>query len=762
MATLPEKPYAEAVCGAILKNEPLLGAMLAVDMKGMGNDVKRFFAYARDSYTLGLPAGMTQVTGTANISAVEAAIIDNLDITDPIDVIGSSYIVATPEVAAYFWLEANRDYDKTTNEVGIRPVGMTWVYNHTEEQDEAYYPKKVKYLTSRLSEDGLSLIITYSGYIVFSMIEYEGGQQNGDAESHIVLVEVANNTFEETISLPWLADVAWGQEYLVAYYVRYTGTPPVASDVLNWFYQLGTNVYPAIEPGITPQTTSGNYLPVVPIRYLNKDMTREEVRETPLYITSKKLLKKLELDIDAIAEKINTHPDVAKFDHAYIMFGVDLALESRTNNIYLHMYFERMSEFEVTHEAEFLSKVGQPAYTDYGREPVNAYRAAAGTSQDFTEHGLDLTIKWDYIKIYIETGQLPDIAIGDVKREIVPYTIDVTTLSGYDPESGVPLYSTVQVDKCYLKLQMQTTTNTIKTIDVYGLEINNMIYKGHGVDTSLLDVYNNPDEHNLIIPVHYELAQTMIGKERNEFYTNSLLMIINSYESTGTKWYQNSAFIGIVKGAVFLVSCYFFFTSSWLFMLVQLLSAGFYAAAAAMIVIGLAAMYALSAVLDYLTDWIIKTFGTTIGLFIAAIVAIVAAFSGQFGNFFGTLGEFVCVTAQDLLQISQAIISSANEFLLEEAASIEGHYYAFQATLAEHVTELAKITDLLYEHKVNLNPLMWTAPAKFQVVRNESPTDFFNRNLNLVDNTMSTIHNQIPSFISSRLALPKGPAVFLT
>ncbi len=113
-----------------------------------------------------------------------------------------------------------------------------------------------------------------------------------------------------------------------------------------------------------PQGNSGIehgdvFLPVIPLRYDNRDLTDDAHKSTPLYITSKKLLKKVNINIDQMAENIKLNPGIADIDNAYIMFGVELQTKNNESIRYLAEYFHHIAKDSLYNRYDLIDYASQ-------------------------------------------------------------------------------------------------------------------------------------------------------------------------------------------------------------------------------------------------------------------------------------------------------------------------------------------------------------------------------------------------------------------
>jgi hypothetical protein len=739
----PKNIFLETILNSVVTGERLSTSILSFLHNSIVINVPRIYEYARDHYTLGLPQGTSLNYNNADLDRIDEILAIEIGSSPPLKTMGATYMDITPVISVYPHLYITRQYNRFTNLIGNPPAGIVWQQEPgSGSLNVTTANKEVRLQSASVALDGVSIDVVYGLFLERPVVI--PGDEFYEATIEIQFVE-ESYTYTENVPLAGIASITWGEEYLVAFYREYdqAGVVPISTD-RPWLYQVSSNVHPELAPiDNTPATV--DYFPVIPLRYYNKDLMSEDYFETPLYITSKKLAKYANLDLDLLAEKLNKNPSIGDIDHAYVMYGVNVRTEVKESLLYLHGFFEQMYEAQYSNELEYLDKVGTVPY--YGLDPINSLVSGSLAGSSFEEHGLKIYLDYDYVTSTIAAGQVGDGKVGNIEKEFIEYGHDVIT--NYDAGEGGIIEVINHIHKGAITLRLQTATDVVHTISVYGLEHRNLIYKNRSEYTSMLDVIRDPDENNLVIPIQFNLAQSMKFTVRMNLYADAMLMIINTYQVIKGKWYTADWFkvimiiIAVVLTVVALMS-----GQAWA---VTLIEAGYSTLAAYGIVIAVNIM--ISIAVSIAAKYLIKTFGPKLGIFATAVLMVVAiiatggAYSGEAVN------QFLLMTAQYCLQAGAALIAASNDFLIEKGQDVVNEYKDFSAKLEDRYKELKTAQDLLDEP--DFNPLMFVQPPRLKIVPNESPDQFYTRCLELPAYTMFTIHEQIENFCDTHLKLPK-------
>jgi len=546
LAAASESPHQQAMMGALLKDENIAGTLLNVSTNGFAKYAHQFFTYAKSIYTLKLPSGYAPGGAALNTAAISDRINQELGGGRYIVVDSGQYTLMSPLIAMLSYLYSVRQYNSLSEIIGTPPSNINWEYPLALVGDtyiQLPVPTRVELYRVERNPDGVTATITYSLYKEEYIIEYQM-QREGYAYGVPVPVMSFYKYHSETVAIPNAASILWDTPCLVVSYREQNGAGVVIKNATPWVYQINTGLYPELNRSaniITPD----EYFPVVPIRYNNTDLVTPKSGE--LYTTSKALLNVLKIDIHQLADKLNANPSLKDIDHAYVMFGIDLQTKHEGCLRYLHKFFDQLWALAVVDESDFLTNIG--GTPQYGMTPLNEFPIRYRNSTDdinFTEYGLNLTVSFDYISSEYLPGTIGNGNIRNVRKEFSTYTVQINTgrytydETGYDP----PVPIILNQKRGIVYFYKQVAPGVVHKIGVYNLAVTNLIYprRDKAVVTNLLEVINDDDEHNLVIPVQYNLIMSMHADDRNAILAESFILVINSIVKVSTKWYESKWF----------------------------------------------------------------------------------------------------------------------------------------------------------------------------------------------------------------------------
>lgn len=458
-----------------------------------------------------------------------------------------------------------------------------------------------------------------------------------------------------TISVPLVNYDIRSQKYYVGYKV---------GDVFKtWFYDTADGTYPLLE-GQEGETTSPFY-PVVPIRYDNQDLCAESEQDTERYITSRRLLQLLNLDILDLATGINENPDIDEIDHAYFMMGVQLQADTESGCRYLGGFFEHIMQ----------------ASPDNGTAPGGIH---------IKEGGLDMYIGWDKITTQYKTGRIGKKGFAKSATELLP-VVETTEDSADDtpPREGFITYSVQVDDDIYREVTVYNPTHT------------NLIYSGKSVETHIEDSMDE-DNMNFIIPLHHAVVQDLPVRVRNELYYDSMHMVFYSYKLTKVKWYEQAWFASFLKIVGFVLMVMSFGTATSL-------SQALWALAEA-------------AVYSYAFKLIVSAISPELALLVAIAMAAVGMYQG-FKNNWAIEGTF----AENLLQLSNGLNSGIQGHLGDAFKDLQAEIDAFSKNADEKMDALDAINKE-FELTGILDPMEFIDSQPL-INLNESVTDYYQRTI---------------------------------
>lgn len=761
-ASQSQGQVADGVIAAILESDvphathiDITGHTTKALLNGYSIKVRRAHDYAKSDYKLGLPSGATLGPLILTKPQLQPYIEGEVNAPNGLAIMDHAYTTYSAVAAVYEYLLQNRGYDRDTNRVTTLPPGVNYTQYWNENLDQ--YDTYVSVSHAVVLPDNITARITYNLYIErWVKKTYFTHDVDHHREYTTELDWVLDNQIIEDIPIPGAtADTIYDTECIVAVYRKFdTDGVTLLPTEYVWHYILSSGVYP--ELSTTEDLTEDEYLPVIPIRRHNTDLSDPTTQDTEwndpddptsLYSTSKILLDKLGLDLESVGKRLNENPDISDMDHAYVMFGVNIQTEYTPALYYLNDFFNQIYLIQSTNEGTFLDHLADPSLDD---EPTNLYnfnRTAYGNYQRrqspedaFEEDGLILGLQHDFINSSVTNEVIGEIGHAEKSFGTYPVTIR-TTRNSHEGEIETITYTKYRPK---LILKAQITETQVRTVTVNNLKLFNWIYGRYHVETNLDDIQNDPDNNGLVVPVQYNLAMQYGDLNfKNILLMDSTLLIINAVDKIKLKWYETGFFSFVVMAITLVIVAYT--GQAWLVELAAALEAGVMATILFLLP-AILTSFAISAAANF----IISEFGAELGV-IAAIIATIAAIaiSGGAGLLDKASNKMMMVASQ-LIQVSSALLSSANEFLVEEAQKVKNEYDVFMSEIDKLYEELESILDLL-ENKADIDPLTFTSPQRLRTIPNETPERFFTRTLGLPSNTMFTIHDEIPNFFDMRL-----------
>lgn len=696
----------EAVLYAILSNSSIPEGLLEAGLGGIAGKVDKFYRYARDEYTLGLPNGVMSGLPQPSESTIKG-ILEPL-VGQPVQIAYSFVADLTPEMAAMEYLRTHRGFKFNTNTATVHP------FVFTRPNQEPLLLESVEYLpaTNQLK---INYIHPYTA-VVF---DFAPGTTTQSYES-----------FSEVI--PYPEGLFLGQDYCVAAYILIDPSGNTVPGEHYWHYRIADGTYPELN---TTPTYFGelSYLPIIPIRRDNVDMTSDQKKGSELYITSKKLLNKLSIDIDTLAEMLNANPDIAEIDHAYVMFGINVQTQKQESMAYLCDYFDYLADVSIFTQDTYLDTSSSSS-----RGLFNV--ASFGFSipdVSLQEHGFNIKLKYDYITSIFVPGNIGKVGF------ITSRTVAQNTSSMFSRLGNAEGSS-------YIQFRQQVTPTLYKEITVHGLVHTNTIYKSHAVTRNLFNSQSADDEHDteaLLIPVHYGIAKGLSLSVRNKMYYDSCRLVINTYVVTKVKWYQKGIFKIVFVIIAIVIAVYSGGTQSWLIGLAAAAQAG------AMAVI----MYVLPTLLiglavSYAAKLLAKAVGGELALLIGAI-AVIATIAINPGGSFQFMGQSM-TTAQSLLSASSALLDAGNSQITSDILDVEKETALFQKDAEKQWDALEEASKIL-DSNSGLDPIQMT--SAFRAYRSfpaESPDAFYNRTIH-TGNIGVLVLDVIENYAGIMLKLPE-------
>jgi hypothetical protein len=707
----------ESTLTAVVQNNSIPQSVMHTLLGGTASKIPLMCRYARNEYVLGLPAGSTAGTGFITDEDLADIIATDIGYAYDTTVLQKQDTPYLPSTFALTHLLANRAYNYETYGIGTYPPGV--VFDPMSEYPIVYNTQMI--VQSVILTDTSEVDIIYT---MLSEVDVAGSRE---------WVLNNNSPFIESLAEP--VDARWDEPCLQVFYKKLDSVGTILPTVYSWVYFNNDGTYPDLDLEVS-SLPEDEFLPVVPVRYNNvnyADASRavETHPDYELYNTSKKLLDKIDLNFEELGSLIEENPDVAEIDHAYVMFGIDLQTDYNSSLLYLNNYFYYLY---LLGDANY--KASNPVI-GWGQQPANG----------FVEYGLNLTLTHGLITVETINGIIGNGRVGQSRKSFTSY--DVTTQTGEEAgDSGGTYYWTVTNTYYKLVLETQIAKNVIRKVIVDRPTVYNKIYNNYSVVTTLNDVVSDPDNHNFIIPLQYSMAQDLPMLYRNELYSDSALMIVNSMHREDQDWYNSGFFkfiLLVVAVVITLVT-----GQAWVTALVAAIDAGVIA-----LIIFISYTLIFGFFVEYSMQWLVEELGEEYAIIAAIAAVVVAVVTKNMTLMQKSIAALQMSTTQLIMQMSTALISAANEFMVEEGQEIVNDYMDFSDKLSDRYEDLDVTLDYLdRDMKVDWDPLTFIRPSQFQIAPNESPTNFFNRCFGLPNSSTYGIHKEIPDWVSNMVKVP--------
>ena len=724
----------ETVLYSIFSGESLVKLLINSDLQSIGAKMNAARGYAEDHYTLGLP---NQYFGSSNkVSDSTLAGIITTDLSLPYGcIIDFNSIAPLTSIAAILpYLLYEKGYDIFNGQITTPPAALVNaidVYLGTAQAlaqtsgsvSRTYYVSEVA-----LALNNTSVNITYQ-----AILTYTSTDVNHEVTHTVMTVDPSISTYIENRVLATGLQI--GSMYYIAGY-RELDEFAVADDTTKWwYYNIESGKYAALNPNAGGESNSNSY-PVVPVRYNNVFIS--PTNEPDIYDTGTELLKRIGVEFDQLVDSLSTNPDIAGIDHAYVTFGVDLQTTNLTAIEYLVDFFTFLSEED--DNSIFDTLAGVSTYDDENYFVTGVYANESGSTTDttggdtvinpadtlsLTEHGLNIQITYKSI-----TSTLVDGSIGDIGF------VTKTIVNESDPEAIVYVPGT-------LILRKQLAANVYREIVIVDLTHINAIYDNRSITTRPIDVAADPDEHSLVIPLHYTVARRFGISKRNELYQESMLLVINSIEKSHARWYQTDLFklVYMIIAVVIAVTT----LQPWVAGLMGALEVGIQA-----LMLYLLQSVVAAAVVHYASAAIAKEFGPDIAVITSLILmAVGAAAKSTALNIF----NLTLPTAQAFLFLGSVFMEASSIATNNLLREVEDEYNDF---LLDAEAEQALLDAAEEELDIEYNlPISYLEPPNYPTPDILTNAENFYDKIH-VGNIGTLSLNVIENYVDTALLLPDG------
>lgn len=507
-----DDPLPGLVAGAAVTGQDLTTTIVDYFNGGIFSKTEKYFKYGRDHFVRGLPEEIT--------------------INSTIDLDELKRIIETEE-----GFKIKIIYAVMNNDL----VGLHYVSQYLQDI------RGMDYITQKISiTTGITVPVGYSVYYkdLTYLDDFKYVQINYwvRSDSSPTTQTVHSELFEYNPGSNYIYQVQ---------YVEMDGRIPLSYGYY-WSYTRGSGGHPTLDGAVVRDTSKRySYYPVVPF-YENKTQIGDPANKgTPLYDTSRTLVKKLGIDYEAIVESLAEGTDESigknKGLYAYMMLGAELtagipkfADAGKTDAEKLIIL--KNAQATINYLIDYFSMLYASAYRDRAdydawldpevkvSEPL--YNTAAITDDSFK-----MIVQWNYIDYNVKPG-----VIGKLDwctNEFVLYTTEYHTATGV---TGIGAFA---INSDSIILRKQITINSYVEIIVYGLVQRFTIFDDTDSITYLRDAFREENPALMTVPLHRNTVLMQPNRYRNRLMHAALVFVFNSYQIQEIKWYEDEAW-GVV------------------------------------------------------------------------------------------------------------------------------------------------------------------------------------------------------------------------
>ena len=509
-----------------------------------------------------------------------------------------------------------------------------------------------------------------------------------------------------------------------------------------WQYDALSNIYPQLS-NIDSKTYYSQYLPIVPLRLNRQSITNN--RSSNEYLTTKRILDRIDLDVEDIIDGLHSNPDIADVDDAFLLYGISVYTECESCLKYLFNYFKGLSSSS-TSATEFITKYNsllddleiKESDSDYSYfDPVyvikdgvsNVNTSLPENTIVINESDFQCTLTYNYIDIEVVNGRLGNIGTCTRSIEVEENLVfEVQDIWEDSPTNTFKVYNSKLI------LNKQVTETTYERMTISGL-VHRVTVPGTGKVLENILSEDPADPLKFYLPISYVALQELNAKDATAVLYESLIITVIAIKEEKVKWYQ-SGFLGFAFKIVLSIAIAWF-TGYISFEL------GFTEAAltvAEATVVGITGFV--------IGEAISKIFTGTLGVLLQAGINFYLA--GGYKAFTGSIKDLPW--ADIILEAVQTVFSFKSAGINSDLAELMKESSDFAALVERQQDELNKINEDLglntFYDRIYLDDSINVFDP------NETPEAFFVRTIHTGNPGILGI-DAVHNYISNSLTLPK-------
>jgi len=677
---------ADAIGVAILGGSSIPNYVFLNALNGFSSKARRYLNYGINDFIYQLPSGTTSNSeiNPDTVGSVIAGIVG-----EPVKIHSAFLSLPSTQYFAYEFVQTLGDYDYSDGTVVIN--GITYTYTGYEVIDGL--------LVVSLFDSTTTSVITRSTSAPINTVYYH-------ASYHLISQEPTN-------------------------------------DSIFWTYDPSLGTYPTLDIQGNNLALSSFY-PIVPL--INNKIFANHNTNSEQYITSRTILKKLQLDLDDMIGSLKESPSIEDIDDSYFMFGLNPLTKEEASLEYLFLYFGFLFDTNDNKSSFLNSEIA--VKTPVPREPITGEiigdfppTFVSTVSLTINEQDLDVVIGYNYIDKTEHVGSISSTGAAFTSSVLYkPTEYVLVEIDSFNSLLNEAATIRVPIDRSTITINKQNNDGTFTRLTIYGFSHVSSILAFGEYNTVINKL--EPDAVDAVyIPIDHTVLTQMSAFKEEAALMDGMILVVQAAQETHLEWYETAFFGFLVKIVITVVSIYFGPVAGSL--------SDFLAQSAATIIFEIVKSILTSIV----TGIVLEYLAEEVGGFGAILIAAVAMYAfNSFGKDGFSIGEMPL--AETLLKAVAAVGKGMNLDNQIRAEDLANELDIYSHNVEQRSEEIEQANALLNAGRPG-NPYLITH-AIFSSDFNESPDAYYERTLN--QNPGVLVLDSIDAFYESALALPEANA----
>ncbi len=557
----------------------------------------------------------------------------------------------------------------------------------------------------------------------------------------------------------------------------YSDSVPSGTQMLIYKMGSGNVVLDALSEDAT--SAPSEFYPFIPLRIDNVPVD-DPVYAGTFYDECNDAYKRMTGEkFQAVLDDIDTNPDIADIDFAYLVFGVSLNVQDYSSRKYVYDFLKSLIPYQITSSVAYDAYIADRDAYEIAIAAYNTWFDAQSDSMD-PLYGTPAPTKPALLMPKYTTLKLnsPDVRVKSYDLRLSWITISEDTFSGVGKpgakpgdvwmEAGTPDTVNILLPGNSTPLSIETLTiyrqqdeDTYTTLTCKGLIHENHIYEGKKVSINSSQALLDPKESGFIIPMHNPTMKAMSLVDSTQVSMENMFIVFNCYTVTVQPWYTVGIFQVFLAVAIAVVTVYFApvgaVTGGILGTNAVVGSAIGLTGTSALLVgaaaNAIAAMVLVAAITEVSTQLFGEKWGGAIGVVLGFVVmqgVTSLNTSGQLGLDWGSM-----MRMDNIMNLAQV---GTNAY----SAWVQGDILEIQAEMVENTEKYEQENRLIQEQMdalgfndgLVIDPMWFTDVLETQYTTQESPQTFINRTTMVGSDMISMQFAMIYDYVEINQTLP--------